>query len=261
MSVLTRSIGAPVDRIEGREKVTGKATYAFEYEQENVAYAAIVGSTIANGTVRKVDPSGALALPGVLAVLSHENAPALPAAEGELAVLQSNEVRYRGQIVAAVVAAGLETARQAAAARARGLRRWRSTTSSSAPTIPASTGRRGSIRTFRPTRTRATSSGRSRRRRSPSTRRTPPPRSTTTRWSRTPRSRSGRTAGSRSTTRTRARGASRKRSRGSSGSRQRRFVWSLDTSAAASARRARPARTSSSQRCARGTSSARSSSP
>jgi xanthine dehydrogenase YagR molybdenum-binding subunit len=114
MSVLTRSIGAPVDRIEGREKVAGEATYAFEYELENVAYAAIVQSTIAKGTVRAVDPAAALALPGVLAVLSHENAPALPSAEGELAVLQSPEVSYRGQIVAAVIADGLETARQAA---------------------------------------------------------------------------------------------------------------------------------------------------
>jgi xanthine dehydrogenase YagR molybdenum-binding subunit len=113
MSVLTRSIGAPVDRIEGRDKVAGEATYAFEYEQENVAYAAIVQSTIAKGTLRTVDPAPALALPGVLAVLSHQNAPALPAAEGELAVLQSSEISYRGQIVAAVIADNLETARHA----------------------------------------------------------------------------------------------------------------------------------------------------
>ena len=113
MSVLTRSIGAPVDRIEGRDKVAGEATYAFDYAQENVAYGAIVQSTIAKGTVRAVDAAAALALPGVLAVLSHENAPALPSAEGELAVLQSPEVSYRGQIVAAVIADSLETARHA----------------------------------------------------------------------------------------------------------------------------------------------------
>jgi xanthine dehydrogenase YagR molybdenum-binding subunit len=113
MSVLTRSVGAPIDRIEGREKVDGEATYAFEYEQENIAYAAIVQSTIAKGTVRAVDPAGALALPGVLAVLTQENAPELASAEGELAVLQSPTVSYRGQIVAAVVAESLETAVQA----------------------------------------------------------------------------------------------------------------------------------------------------
>jgi xanthine dehydrogenase YagR molybdenum-binding subunit len=114
MSVLTRSVGAPVGRIEGRDKVEGAATYAFEYEQKNAAYAAIVQSTIAKGTVKAVDPGEALALPGVLAVLSHESAPALASAEGELAVLQSRAVAYRGQIVAAVITDSLETARHAA---------------------------------------------------------------------------------------------------------------------------------------------------
>ncbi|MDX6450256.1 MAG: xanthine dehydrogenase YagR molybdenum-binding subunit [Gaiellaceae bacterium] len=114
MSVAARSIGVPIDRIEGPEKVTGAATYAFEYEQENVAYAAIVQSTIAKGAVTSIDPAATLALPGVLALVSHDNAPALPAAEGELAVLQSGEISYRGQIVAAVIAESLETAREAA---------------------------------------------------------------------------------------------------------------------------------------------------
>ncbi len=100
MSVVTRSIGASVERIEGRDKVTGEATYALEYEQDNVAHATIVQSTIARGKVRAVDPAAALALPGVLAVLWHENAPELATAQGELAVLQSPEVLYRGQIVA-----------------------------------------------------------------------------------------------------------------------------------------------------------------
>jgi xanthine dehydrogenase YagR molybdenum-binding subunit len=113
MSVAERAVGAPIDRIEGREKVAGEATYAFEYEQENAVYAAIVQSTIAKGTIRAVDPAAAATLPGVLAVLWHENAPALASAEGELAVLQSPAVSYRGQIVAAVVADSLETARQA----------------------------------------------------------------------------------------------------------------------------------------------------
>jgi xanthine dehydrogenase YagR molybdenum-binding subunit len=113
VSVATPSIGASIDRIEGREKVAGEATYAFEYEQENAVYAAIVQSTIAKGTIRTIDPAAALALPGVLAVLSHDNAPALPSAVGELAVLQSREISYRGQIVAAVIAGSLETARHA----------------------------------------------------------------------------------------------------------------------------------------------------
>jgi xanthine dehydrogenase YagR molybdenum-binding subunit len=114
MSVIQHSIGAPVDRIEGREKVTGEALYAFEYEHEHVAYAALVQSTVAKGVVRAVDAAAIAGLPGVLAVLSHENAPALPGAEGELAVLQSARISYRGQVVAAVIAESLESARHAA---------------------------------------------------------------------------------------------------------------------------------------------------
>ena len=113
VSVATRSIGTPVDRIEGREKVSGAARYAFEHNQENVAYAVIVQSEIAHGMIRHVDAGEALALDGVVAVLHHGNAPRLPAS-GELAVLQSADVAYRGQIVAAVVADELETAQQAA---------------------------------------------------------------------------------------------------------------------------------------------------
>jgi len=114
MSIAERAVGAPVERIEGREKVTGEAVYAFEHAPEGVAYAAIVASTVARGMVTGVDAGAALSLPGVLGVLSAENAPSLPGAEGELAVLQSPAVAYRGEIVAAVVAETLETARQAA---------------------------------------------------------------------------------------------------------------------------------------------------
>jgi xanthine dehydrogenase YagR molybdenum-binding subunit len=106
------TVGA-LDRVEGREKVTGAARYAYEYARDWVAYAAIVQATIAKGEVRAVDASAALALPGVLAVLSCENAPRLQEIDdGELELFQSRRVAYRGQIVAAVVADSHETARQ-----------------------------------------------------------------------------------------------------------------------------------------------------
>jgi xanthine dehydrogenase YagR molybdenum-binding subunit len=108
----TRAIGAPVDRIEGGEKVAGEALYAYEHEVEGVAYGAIVTSTVANGSIRAIDAAAALATPGVLAVLTHENAGTLEG-EGELAILQSPRIAYRGQIVGAVVAETYETARQA----------------------------------------------------------------------------------------------------------------------------------------------------
>ena len=113
MSVTTPSIGLPLDRLDGPDKVAGRARYADEYLPGEAAYAAIVQSPIAKGVVRGVDPRPALKLPGVLAVLWHENAGVLPGAHGELAVLQSPRVSYRGQIVAAVVADSLEEARRA----------------------------------------------------------------------------------------------------------------------------------------------------
>jgi xanthine dehydrogenase YagR molybdenum-binding subunit len=108
------AVGAEIDRVEGRAKVTGQAKYAYEYRQDEVAYAAIIQSTVAKGSVTTVDASAALELPGVLAVLWHGNAPRLhEVSDAELEVLQSERVAYRGQIVAAVLADSHETARQA----------------------------------------------------------------------------------------------------------------------------------------------------
>jgi len=111
-----RPIGAPLDRIDGPLKVTGEARYAVEYPADRVTYVAPVQSMIAKGRVLSIDASAAQAVPGVLAVLWHENAPRLapPRDDQDLAVLQSDAVAYRGQFVAAVVAETLETARQAA---------------------------------------------------------------------------------------------------------------------------------------------------
>jgi len=106
------AIGGALSRVEGREKVTGQATYAYEYRAEEVAYASVVQASIARGEILALDPARALAVDGVLSVLWCENAPRLHA-EGELAVLQSRRVAYRGQIVAAVLADSLEAARHA----------------------------------------------------------------------------------------------------------------------------------------------------
>jgi xanthine dehydrogenase YagR molybdenum-binding subunit len=113
---LTSALGSPVQRVEAREKVTGAARYAYEHPREDAAYGWIVGATIARGEIARIDTGPALAAPGVIAVLTHENAPELrPVKDHELLVLQSPAVAYRGQIVAAVVAETPETAREAAA--------------------------------------------------------------------------------------------------------------------------------------------------
>jgi xanthine dehydrogenase YagR molybdenum-binding subunit len=113
--IASRAIGTPLDRIDGPLKVTGAAPYAFDYPADNVAYVYVVRSTIAKGRIASIDAGPARALPGVVTVVTHENAPRVDAGgDPALAVLQNDAVAYHGQIVAAVVADTYEIARYAA---------------------------------------------------------------------------------------------------------------------------------------------------
>lgn len=114
---MSAAIGRPHPRVEGPDKVTGRARYAVEHPVgADVAYVWPVQSTIAKGTVRSVDTAAVRAMPGVLAVLWHGDTPALGDSDDpELQLFQSDRVSYRGQFVAAVVADTLEAAREAAA--------------------------------------------------------------------------------------------------------------------------------------------------
>jgi xanthine dehydrogenase YagR molybdenum-binding subunit len=114
--------GKPIDRIDARLKVTGKAAYAAEIAVANVAYAVIVTSTIGRGRIVGLETTGASRMPGVLAVLTHENAAKLPGIDlqsgpidRKLQVLQSDAVLYADQPIALVVADTLERAQDAAA--------------------------------------------------------------------------------------------------------------------------------------------------
>jgi xanthine dehydrogenase YagR molybdenum-binding subunit len=110
-----RAIGASLSRRDGPQKVTGTAPYAYEYRFDKPLYLFPVESDVARGRVTRIDASGAEALPGVVTVLTHENAPRLAGtSDQELAVLQAGDVAFRGQYVAAVVADTLESARYAA---------------------------------------------------------------------------------------------------------------------------------------------------
>ncbi|MBC2864804.1 xanthine dehydrogenase family protein molybdopterin-binding subunit [Streptomyces mexicanus] len=111
------ALGASVERREGRLKVTGTARYAAEHPLPGRAQAWPVPAAVARGRVTLVDASAALRLPGVLAVLTHENAPRIAEPEdAALAVLQNPQVPHRGWFVALVVAESLEEARAGAQA-------------------------------------------------------------------------------------------------------------------------------------------------
>jgi xanthine dehydrogenase YagR molybdenum-binding subunit len=115
MSVTTHAIGVPLDRLDGPAKVQGAATYAFEWPLDNPAYLYPLQAEIATGRIAGVESGAAIAEPGVLAVLTHENAPKLAAGgDAEVAVLQSDAVAFRGQFVGGVIAETSEIARDAA---------------------------------------------------------------------------------------------------------------------------------------------------
>ena len=53
-SKLAAPVGLPLDRVDGRLKVTGKATYAYEYAAQGAAlYGVIVTASIAKGRVAR----------------------------------------------------------------------------------------------------------------------------------------------------------------------------------------------------------------
>ncbi|MBM9503395.1 xanthine dehydrogenase family protein molybdopterin-binding subunit [Actinacidiphila acididurans] len=110
-------LGAPTARRDGRAKVTGAARYAAEHTPPGCLWARSVGAGIARGRITAVHREDALSVPGVTAVLAHDNAPRLlPGADPTLWVLQDNRVPHRGWPVALVVAESPEAAREGAAA-------------------------------------------------------------------------------------------------------------------------------------------------
>ncbi|HEX2658174.1 MAG TPA: xanthine dehydrogenase family protein molybdopterin-binding subunit, partial [Polyangia bacterium] len=112
-----------IDRLDARLKVTGKAVYSAEVNVANLAHAVLVGSTTASAKLAAIDVERARRAAGVLAVITHANAPRLQGARSAgnktptdrvLQVLQDDAVVYDDQPVAMVVAETLERARYAA---------------------------------------------------------------------------------------------------------------------------------------------------
>jgi xanthine dehydrogenase YagR molybdenum-binding subunit len=113
------SIGAPIDRLDGSEKVTGQARYSADVPIGGVVYAVIVGSTRPHARISKIEIDAATAASGVLRVFTHLNTPRFADVSGiplgqDLLPLQSDAVLYEGQPIALVVARTLETAMAAA---------------------------------------------------------------------------------------------------------------------------------------------------
>ncbi|MEI5520257.1 xanthine dehydrogenase family protein molybdopterin-binding subunit [Streptomyces brasiliscabiei] len=119
------AVGTAHTRVEGRDKVTGAARYAGEIPFSGLVHGWLALSTVARGRIRAIETADALGMPGVLAVLTHENAPRVETDYSGLmgtkpdptaAVFQHDRVPHLGWPVALVVAETPEQAREAAEA-------------------------------------------------------------------------------------------------------------------------------------------------
>ena len=117
MSDLLRAsaIGTPRVRLDGPDKVRGRAPYAYEHPVDSPLHLYPLCSSIPRGRVTAIDAAAALALDGVAHLLTHEDALRLAdTGDGELAILQDDRIGFRGQYLGAVLADTPEIARHAA---------------------------------------------------------------------------------------------------------------------------------------------------
>ncbi|HEY9318676.1 MAG TPA: aldehyde oxidoreductase molybdenum-binding subunit PaoC [Achromobacter sp.] len=109
-------VGHGVDRIDGPLKTTGKAVYAYEHHDTvpDAAVGYVLGAAIAKGRIRAMDIEAARRAPGVLAVVTAQNAGKLGKGKMNTATLLGGpEIQHYHQAIALVVAETLEQARAA----------------------------------------------------------------------------------------------------------------------------------------------------
>ncbi|MBV9696179.1 MAG: xanthine dehydrogenase family protein molybdopterin-binding subunit, partial [Gammaproteobacteria bacterium] len=112
-------IGQPLDRVDGALKVCGRAPFAAEHALPRLCHASLLLSRVPSGSVEVLDVRAASAAPGVLAILTPDNAPRLPQhgragvqppAGRVLTLLQDRDVYYHSQPIGVVIAETLEQA-------------------------------------------------------------------------------------------------------------------------------------------------------
>lgn len=119
------SIGMAVSRVDGRDKVTGQARYAAEHPAANLLYGVVVSGAIPRGRIRFIRTDSALAVPGVVDVITHLNRPRIRSFDifykdmtapggSPFRPLYDDKILYSGQPIALVVAESFEAARYAA---------------------------------------------------------------------------------------------------------------------------------------------------
>src|ERR1700709_665777 len=116
------NMGQPEPRVDARLKVTGEARYASDFPVSNPAFAFLVTSSIAKGSIQSIDLREAKSVPGVLEIFTHENTGEMKKVKfgggggGASTSIQDlgPKIQHDGQIVGMVVADTFEAAREAA---------------------------------------------------------------------------------------------------------------------------------------------------
>ncbi len=114
-----------IDRVDGKAKVTGSAKYSAEYDLPGLTYGVLVSSTVTKGSISAIDTKSAERAPGVLAVITHLNAPKVPGYDmgnnpakpnnnRGFRIFSDNKIYFNGQPIALVIADTFERATYAA---------------------------------------------------------------------------------------------------------------------------------------------------
>lgn len=115
------------ERVDGLDKVTGKAKYTAEHSLPNLAYGIFICSTIAKGKIKKIETTEALNIPGAIEILHFENCPKIPGYQPSdfpelknvsewrgFKVLNDNLIRFYGQPIGLALADSTESANEMA---------------------------------------------------------------------------------------------------------------------------------------------------
>ena len=109
-------VGQPVDRVDGPLKTTGQAIYAYEHHEQaaKAACGYVLGAAIAKGRITAMNVEAARRAPGVLAIVTAENAGKLDKGDRNTArLLGGPQIDHYHQAIALVVAETFEQARAA----------------------------------------------------------------------------------------------------------------------------------------------------
>ena len=100
-------VGKPIPRVDGFEKVTGRAKYTYDMQLPRMVYGRILSSPVPHARIKSIDTSKAEALPGVHVILTHQNFPEMGwwgNRRNKLGLVLDPVVRFVGDEVAFVVA-------------------------------------------------------------------------------------------------------------------------------------------------------------